>query len=100
MHPRGVTFEHEKDHGITEGSGHDKGVNDYDGDDFESDSEVEEGGSEVESEEEGQSSFRGGERSDAEADRHDDTFSDTQEMDSSITNQYLRQLRYHSISHM
>ena len=99
MRAHGVTFEHEKDHGIAEGGGRDKGVDDYDGDNFESDSEVEEGGSEVESEGEGQSSFRGGERSDAEADRHDDMFSDTQEMDSSITNQYLRQLRY-NMSHM
>ena len=90
----GVTFAHEKGHGVAEGGGRDKSADDYDGDDFESDSDVEEGGSEVDSEEgEGQGSFGGGERSDAEADRHDDTFSDTQEMDSSITNQYLRQLR-------
>ena len=89
----GVTFEHQNGHGIAEGGGRDKGVDDYNGDDFESESEV---GSEVETEEEeGQSSFRGGERSDAEADRHDDdTFGNTQELDSSITNQYLRQLRY------
>ena len=96
IRPHGVTFEHERDHGIAGGGCRDKSVDDYDGDNFESDSEVEEGGSEVESEGEGQSSFRGGERSDAEADRHDNTFSDTQEMDSSITNQYLRQLRYNS----
>lgn len=90
-----VEFEHGKDHIITEGGGYDKSIDDYDGGNFESDSEVEEGGgSEVESEGEGQSSFRGGERSDAEADHHNDTFSDTQELDSSITNQYLRQLRY------
>ena len=96
-----MKFEHEKVHGVTaaEGGGgdgdRDKGVDEYDGDNFESDSEIEEGGSETESEEgeEGQSSFRGGERSDTEADRHDDMFGDTQEMDSSITNQYLQQLR-------
>lgn len=88
-----MTFERKNGHRIAEGGGRDKGVDDYDRDDFESESEV---GSEVETEEEeGQSSFRGGERSDAEADRHDDdTFGDTQELDSSITNQYLRQLRY------
>ena len=90
-----MTFEHENGHRIAEGDGRDKGVDDYDGDDFESGSEVDEEGSEVESSEgEGQSSFRGGERSDTEADRHDDTFGDIQELDSSITNQYLRQLRY------
>ena len=95
-----MKFEHEKVHWVTatEGGGsggRDKGVDEYDGDNFESDSEIEEGGSETESEEgeEGQSSFRGEERTDAEADRHDDMFGDTQEMDSSITNQYLQQLR-------
>ena len=68
-----------------------RGIDDYDGDEFESDS-----GSEVDVEGEGDSrgGGGGGERSDVEADRHDVLFSDSQEMDSSITNEYLRQLRY------
>ena len=59
---------------------------DYDGDEFESDS----GGevSEVDIEGEGESKEEG---SDA---VHHDIFSNTQELDSSITNEYLRQLRY------
>lgn len=58
----------------------------YDGDEFESDS----GGevSEVDIEGEGESKEEG---SDA---VHHDIFSNTQELDSSITNEYLRQLRY------
>lgn len=68
----------------------DRGIDGYDGEEFESDSGSEEG-SEVDIE--GGRDSREGERSDVEADRHDKLFSDTQEMDSSITNQYLRQLR-------
>ena len=83
-----MEFECDKGHTSAEGG---RSIDNYDGDDFESDSD--DGESEIETEGEGQSSFRGGERSDVEADRHD-AFSDTQELDSSITNQYLRQLRY------
>ena len=68
-----------------------RGNDSYDGEEFESYSESEEG-SEVDIE--GGRDSRGEERSDVEADRHDMLFSDTQEMDSSITNEYLRQLRY------
>lgn len=77
---------------VAEGNGNNERGNDsYNGEEFESYSESEEG-SEVDVE--GGRDSRGGERSDVEADRHDTLFSDTQEMDSSITNQYLRQLRY------
>ena len=76
---------------VTEGNAaNDRGTDSYDGEEFESDYGSEEG-SEVDVE--GGRDSRGGERSDVEADRHDKLFSDTQEMDSSITNQYLRQLR-------
>lgn len=76
---------------VAEGNAtNDRGIDSYDGEEFESDSGSEEG-SEVDVE--GGRDSRGGERSDVEADRHDKLFSDTQEMDSSITNQYLRQLR-------
>ena len=76
---------------VAEGSANnDRGIDSYDGEEFESDSGSEKGsGVDVE----GGRDSRGGERSDVEADRHDQLFSDTQEMDSSITNQYLRQLR-------
>lgn len=59
----------------------------YEGEGFESVSEdEEEEGSQTELEQ------LAGERSDVEADRHD-IFDDTQELDSSITNEYLQQLR-------
>ena len=59
----------------------------YDGDGFESESEGSGESSEVDLD-------VGGERSDVEADRHDTVFGESQELDSSITNEYLRQLRY------
>ena len=71
-----------------ESSDNERGIDNYDGDDFESVSGSEESEIDLEEEIEGIE-----ERSDVEADRHDGLFGDTRELDSSITNEYLRHLR-------
>ena len=73
-----------------DGDNNERGVdNYYDEDEFESVSGSEESEVDIDGEKE--------ERSDIEADRHVGLFSDTQELDSSITNEYLRHLRYTDI---
>ena len=66
----------------------------YEGEGFESEGEEFESGSKGSGESSEVDLDVGGERSDVEADRHDNVFGDSQELDSSITNEYLRQLRY------